>query len=60
METYEIDQYLFSLMGSHELVKKWWTSPNKAFDMQTPLQVWETDQNGPEMVTKYVLSFCYR
>jgi hypothetical protein len=25
------------------LVSKWWYTPNRAFDLKTPAEVWETD-----------------
>lgn len=37
---------LFSLLGSDELVNKWWTSPNKHWDMRTPEEVFEEDTNS--------------
>ena len=30
------DSLLLALLGSQELVDKWWESPNKAFDLLTP------------------------
>ena len=42
-----------SLLGKEELVKAWWTSPNKAFDMQCPKDV---DLNT---VAKYIERFCF-
>lgn len=54
-----IDAMLFALLGSHELVKKWWLSPNKYFDMRTPKEVWDCDQGGDKEVFTYVMSFCY-
>lgn len=45
---------LLSLLGNHELVTKWWTTPNKGFDMQCP-------QDVPEAKVKaYLESFCFR
>ncbi len=31
-----LDEILMSMLGSQELVKQWWTTPNRAFDMQSP------------------------
>jgi hypothetical protein len=31
-----LDEILFSMLGSQELVTRWWATPNKAFDMQPP------------------------
>ena len=54
-----VDKMLFGLVGSYEMVDKWWESENKAFDMRTPREVWNNDQDGPERVYSYVGSFCY-
>lgn len=35
-----------SLLGSDELVNKWWISPNKHWDMRTPEEVFEEDTNS--------------
>jgi hypothetical protein len=37
---------LLSLLGSDELVNKWWSSPNKHWDMRTPEEVFEEDTNS--------------
>ena len=42
---------LLSLLGSHELVNKWWVSKNKAFDNQTPEKMLAKD---PQRVIQYV------
>lgn len=43
---------LMSLLGSKELVDKWWLSPNRAFSEETPLK---TLDNDPEKVVNYIL-----
>ena len=45
---------LTALTGSASLVEAWWTSPNKAFDMQEPIVVWETE---PEKVYSYLMMY---
>lgn len=47
----KINVILLSLLGSKDLVNKWWSSPNKHFKGQTPSQV-----NLPD-VYKYVSSY---
>jgi hypothetical protein len=49
-----LDEILFSLFGSADLVNKWWLIPNKAFNNATPLEVLETE---PKKVVRYLLSF---
>lgn len=41
----KLDKFLLSLLGSEELVHKWWNSPNKAFDMKTPQEVFDRDKD---------------
>lgn len=49
-----LNECLMAMIGSEELVEVWWKSPNKAFEMMTPEQVWETDYNR---VRSYVVGF---
>lgn len=44
---------LLSLLGSDELVKKWWKSNNKAFDNETPENMFAKQ---PERVINYIKS----
>jgi len=50
---------LLSLLGNQELVEKWWHSPNRAFEMQTPDSVWNKNDQGPSTVRKYISQFLY-
>ena len=36
-------QVLLTAMLGSKLVDAWWNSPNKAFDEQTPYNVWQND-----------------
>lgn len=49
----KLNKILFALLGSDELVSKWWNSPNKAFDLKTPYEMWETD-DGKKRVIEYI------
>lgn len=42
---------LLSLLGSHEMVNRWWVSKNKAFDNESPSDMLEKD---PQRVINYV------
>jgi hypothetical protein len=46
----QCDELLRSMVGP-ELVATWWTSPNRAFDMQTPESVFD---NNPDAVYSYL------
>lgn len=49
----ENDTLLFAMLGSKELVEKWWHSPNKGFDMAHPADV------DPLRVQQYLISMAY-
>jgi hypothetical protein len=44
MVTDKYDRILYSLLGSQELVQKWWSSSNKAFDEMTPIEMLNRDE----------------
>ena len=47
------NRILHALLGSNELVQKWWSSPNKAFDDMTPIEMWDRDK---DRVKNYLLA----
>jgi hypothetical protein len=47
------NRILYSLLGSDELVQKWWSSPNKAFDDITPIEMLNRDET---MIKNYLLA----
>jgi hypothetical protein len=48
------NEILKALLGSDELIERWWLSPNKAFDMQLPDEMWHTT-SGRNKVYSYLL-----
>ena len=48
-----LNTLLFSLLGSHELLEGWWTSPNKGFNNKCPKDV------PDEEVKEYLERYCY-
>lgn len=48
-----MNSMLFSLLGNPELVTKWWTSPNRAFEGQCPRDV------DPSKVCAYLEGHCF-
>jgi hypothetical protein len=50
------DLMLEAMVGEH-LIKKWWKSPNRAFDMRTPK---EQLKENPGSVYSYLLSHMQR
>ncbi len=53
----KLNDLLLSLLGSQQNVDLWWKSPNKAFDMKTPEEVWVSSGKGQDSVLQYVLKF---
>lgn len=47
----QVDAMLLAMLGSEELVMRWWHSQNFHFNLEKPYIVWETD---PEAVWRYV------
>lgn len=45
---------VFNLVGDTDVANRWWNSRNKALDMKTPLEVWDTD---PEKVKNYLVNY---
>jgi len=42
---------LEALLGNNELISIWWSTQNRAFEFQTPRDVFQTD---PDKVVKYL------
>ena len=53
MDTEQFNRILYALLGSEELVQKWWESPNKAFDEMTPNEMLNRDKTR---VKNYLLA----
>jgi hypothetical protein len=53
MVTDKYDRILYSLLGSQELVQKWWASPNRAFGDISPIEMWDRDK---DRVKNYLLA----
>ena len=49
-----VNQYLYAMIGRPELIDLWWDKPNKAFDMKTPDEVYQTGVDGRKQVYDYV------
>jgi hypothetical protein len=45
---------LKALLGSDEAIQQWWSSPNRAFDMEIPDDLWNTN-SGRNRVYSYLL-----
>jgi uncharacterized protein (DUF2384 family) len=48
------NRILRALLGSDEAIQQWWSSPNRAFDMQLPDELWHTS-GGRMRVYNYLL-----
>lgn len=51
---YNANEILKALLGSDELINRWWNSNNKAFDMEIPADLWHTGK-GRTKVYNYLL-----
>jgi hypothetical protein len=47
-----LDQVLLAMLGTPELVERWWHGANRGFDDETPDAVWQRD---PQQVISYVM-----
>ena len=52
-----LNECLMAMLGSEQLVSRWWDSPNRSFDMKTPNEMWEEDY---DRVRSYVVGFLQR
>jgi len=53
----QLDRMLYAMLGSWDLVDRWWESSNKAFDGKTPNEIYWTDEAGRQRVAEYIISF---
>ena len=53
----ELNAKLLILLGSQELVNKWWNSPNRAFYKEYPRNAYQKDRKDVEAYVDYMLSF---
>jgi hypothetical protein len=51
-----INKILKSMLGTEELISRWWKSPNYAFNLKTPGEVWESGKPGQSEVINYILA----
>jgi hypothetical protein len=54
-----INMQLMALLGRRDLVERWWSTPNQAFEMDTPETVWCRSPEGPDIVRRYIAQFLY-
>ena len=53
-DQFTINKYLFAMLGSTELVEKWWTGPNNHWAGATPISIY--DQGRQKEIMDYVLT----
>ena len=56
----DVNDVLLALLGSEELVQRWWTGDNVAFGFVPPQSVWDQGESGQEEVAAYVFTHGYR
>ena len=55
----DCDKMLFALLGSEKLVNQWWQSANYAFNMSTPIDLFNSSEDGRQAVFNYLSEHCY-
>ena len=55
----DIDKMLYALLGSDELVERWWHGANHYFGLKTPYEVYQTNEAGRKVVLDYVQNAAY-
>lgn len=53
----QADLLLGALLGNQNLIDQWWRNRNKAFDDQTPDEMWKQDRSR---VMNYLLAQVYQ
>ncbi len=54
MKKQSLNEILLQVLGSKEMVERWWATPNKAFDMEIPDDL--IHSNRKNEVVKYILA----
>lgn len=49
-----LNRILLSFLGRYELVDIWWHTPNKAFEMKTPDEIYQSGIEGRKQVSNYL------
>lgn len=55
-----LNRILFALLGREQLVHDWWNSANRAFDGQTPEEVYQSGPEGRARVRDYLMAQALR
>jgi hypothetical protein len=58
-DQFTINRYLFAMLEKTEYVEAWWTRPNRHWNGETPLSVYDRGREGQEEVFEYVLQCSY-
>jgi len=54
MSKQRLDAILYLILGSNDLVHRWWHSPNEAFDGRLPKDVYYQDPHGRQEISDYI------
>jgi hypothetical protein len=52
-----LDAILYVILGSTDLVERWWHSPNTAFDNRLPKDVYYQDPQGRQEISDYISAY---
>ena len=52
-----LNNLLYTILGSNDLVERWWHSPNQAFDNMMPKDVYYQDPQGRQEISDYISAY---
>ena len=52
-----LNNLLHTILGSNDLVERWWHSPNQAFDNRMPKDVYYQDPQGRQEISDYITTY---
>lgn len=56
----QVNAILRALLGSDELVQRWWIGENLHFNLKCPQEVWDSSEEGQQEVANYVFTHGFR
>ena len=53
----QLDEMLFGMLGSRDLVHAWWNTENRAFNYVMPKDVYYQDPEGVQEISDYIWTY---
>lgn len=54
----DLDKLLYGLLRRTDLIEQWWDTPNAAFNNRSPIQTYQSGDEGRRQIRDYILQFC--